>query len=82
MIEALAQMIRSAVFFIPLGIGAQEGAFVLISTAITGVPGLGLACAAVRRIRELIWIVLGLFGWMIYPMSLKEADIGRIAKDR
>lgn len=81
MIEALAQMIRSAVFFIPLGIGAQEGAFVLISTAITGVPGLGLACAAVRRIRELIWIVLGLFGWMTYPMSLKEADIGRIAKD-
>jgi len=72
MIEALAQMIRAAVFFIPLGIGAQEGAFVLISSAITGVPGLGLACAAVRRIRELTWILLGLVAWTIYPTGLKS----------
>jgi len=72
MIEALAQMIRAAVFFIPLGIGAQEGAFVVISAAITGVPGLGLACAAVRRIRELLWVLLGLFAWMIYPTRLKD----------
>jgi len=74
MIEALAQMIRAAVFFIPLGIGAQEGAFVLISSAITGVPGLGLACAAVRRIRELLWVLLGLFAWMIYPTRLKDTE--------
>ena len=72
MIEALAQMIRAAVFFIPLGIGAQEGAFVLISSAITGVPGLGLACAAVRRIREIFWIALGLVAWMAYPTSSRD----------
>lgn len=72
MIEALTQMIRSAVFFIPLGIGAQEGAFVFISNAITGVPSLGLACAAVRRIREITWVVFGLLAWLVYPTVLKS----------
>jgi hypothetical protein len=65
-------MIRAAVFFIPLGIGAQEGAFVVITTAVTGVPGLGLACAAVRRIRELVWILLGLLAWTLYPTKPKK----------
>ena len=77
MIEALAQMVRSAVFFIPLGIGAQEGAFVLISGAITGIPSLGLACAAVRRIREVSWIAFGLLAWMAYPTSQKEIQSER-----
>ncbi len=75
MMEALAQMIRAAIFFIPLGIGAQEGAFVIVTTAITGAPHLGLACAAVRRIREVCWIMLGLAAWTLYPTGLK--DTGR-----
>lgn len=74
MMEALAQMIRAAIFFIPLGIGAQEGAFVVVTTAITGAPHLGLACAAVRRIREICWIVLGLVAWTLYPTGLKNFD--------
>ncbi len=77
MMEALAQMIRAAVFFIPLGIGAQEGAFVVITTAVTGAPGLGLACAAVRRIREVSWILLGLLAWTLYPAKLKETSSDR-----
>lgn len=72
MMEALAQMIRAAVFFIPLGIGAQEGAFVVITTAVTGAPGLGLACAAVRRIREVFWILLGFAAWTLYPTKFKH----------
>mgnify|MGYP003624602081 FL=1 len=72
MIEALAQMVRSAMFFIPLAVGAQEGVFVLTITAITGVPSLGLACAVVRRIRELIFIAFGLAAAALYPVSLKD----------
>jgi len=72
MIEALAQMVRSAVFFIPLAVGAQEGVFVLTITAITGLPSLGLACAVVRRIRELIFVALGLAAAAFYPVSLKD----------
>lgn len=72
MIESLAQMVRSAVFFIPLAVGAQEGVFVLTITAMTGVPTLGLACAVVRRVRELIFVGLGLAAAALYPVSLKD----------
>lgn len=72
LIEAMTQMVRSAVFFIPLGIGAQEGTFVLIVGALTGNPTLGLASAAVRRIRELLWVILGIGAWAAYPVSAKE----------
>ena len=75
MIEAITQMVRTAVFFIPLAIGAQEGALLVISTALTGVPALGLACAAVRRCRELIWVVFGFIAAFSYPTSLKEAGL-------
>lgn len=73
MIEAITQMVRTAVFFIPLAIGAQEGALLVISTALTGMPALGLACAAVRRCRELIWVVFGFISAWAYPVALKEA---------
>ena len=59
-IEAVAQLVRFGTFFIPASIGAQEGAFLLVLTAITGSPGLGVAVAVVRRIRELVWISWGL----------------------
>ena len=55
-IEAAVQMIRTAAFFIPAGIGAQEGALMLACGAIAGSPNVGIAVALVRRFRELIWI--------------------------
>jgi glycosyltransferase 2 family protein len=66
LIEALAQLIRNASFFIPLNIGAQEGGMILIFTAL-GMPGtLGITVSFVRRIKELIWVFLGLaIGWGI-----------------
>lgn len=59
MIEAAAQLVRAGTFFIPASIGAQEGAFVVMCTAITGSPTLGVAAALVRRIREVLWIGCG-----------------------
>lgn len=63
-IEAVAQLVRTATFFIPASIGAQEGAFLVICGVITGEPALGLAVALVRRCREIVWILWGLaLGW-------------------
>jgi hypothetical protein len=64
-IEAAVQLVRSGAFFIPAGIGMQEGAFFVIIALLTGQPALGLAVAAVRRFREVIWIAWGLvLGWL------------------
>ena len=59
MIEAVAQMVRAGTFLIPASIGAQEGAFMLVYTVITGSPVLGIAAAMVRRLREILWLIWG-----------------------
>lgn len=68
MIEAVAQLIRAGTFFIPANIGAQEGGFLIMCTAITGSPALGLATALLRRFRELIWIVSGFALGLLYSV--------------
>ena len=63
-IEALLQLVRAGSFFIPLSLGAQEGGLIVIFTSMGMAGPLGLAVSFVRRIRELVWIALGLLlGW-------------------
>ncbi len=60
MIEAVLQLVRSVTFFIPANLGSQEGAYVLFGVALTGtVASVGLGAAIVRRLRELIVLLLG-----------------------
>jgi glycosyltransferase 2 family protein len=67
-IEAAAQLVRTGAFFIPAGIGAQEGVFLLVCSAVTGVPVLGVAVALVRRVRELTWLAWGSLLGAMYSM--------------
>lgn len=63
-IEAFVILVRSTLFFVPGDLGTQEAAHVLICSAVTGSPSLGLALAAVRRGRDLLWVAWGLgIGW-------------------
>ena len=73
LIEAVVQMIRTAAFFIPAGIGAQEGALMLTCGVITGSPNVGISAALVRRFRELIWIAVSLLLTSVYPVDVKLA---------
>jgi putative membrane protein len=73
-IESVAQMVRTGTFFIPASIGAQEGAFLVISGAITGSPSLGLAVGIVRRIREVIWIACGFAFGAVYSLRSEAVD--------
>lgn len=71
-IEAVAQLIRAGTFFIPANLGAQEGAFVITCTAITGSPTLGLATALIRRFRELVWIVWGFGQGFVFSLAARR----------
>ena len=74
-IEAAAQLVRAGLFFIPAGIGAQEGTFLVVCAAMTGSPTLGVAVAVVRRFREVLWLVWGgILGGMF---SLRKASGSR-----
>lgn len=70
MIEAVVQLVRVGVFFVPLAIGTQEGAFTVVVGALTGNPSLGVAAAVLRRCREIIVIGAGLLmGPLIFGKS-------------
>jgi uncharacterized protein (TIRG00374 family) len=59
-VEASVVLVRNALLFVPASIGAQEGTFLLVCGAITGVPAVAVAVALIRRLRELTWIVIGI----------------------
>lgn len=59
-IESILQLIRAGSFFIPLSLGAQEGGLILIFLSLGMGGPLGLAVSFARRIRELVWVGLGL----------------------
>jgi len=59
MIEAAAQLVRAAAFFVPSGLGVVDGSFVLVTGIVTGSTPLGFLVAVVRRARDLAWLGLG-----------------------
>jgi len=79
--EAVAQMVRTATFFIPVSIGVQEGAFLAMGAAITGSPTAGFAAAIVRRIREIVWIAWGMLVFYFLKPELSPADLEKQNKD-
>ena len=65
-LESLAQGARAAAFFIPAGLGAQEGGLVAVGLLL-GLPAEALlTLALVKRLRELIVGGLGLLLWQAY----------------
>ncbi len=77
LIESVAQVVRAAGFLIPSGLGAQEGALLLVVRLLTGPDGAGLALAVVRRLRELVWIVAGLVLALAYGVAPGKARRNR-----
>jgi len=74
MIEAVTQLVRAGTFFIPANLGAQEGAFVVVCSALTGRPDAGFAVALVRRFRDLLWIGGGLGLGAMYRSDVAGRD--------
>ena len=75
--EALAQLVRHGSFFIPLSIGAQEGGLLLIFTAMGMPSDLGLTVSFIRRIKELLWVGIGLIiGWRLafHPAQIRTEE--------
>ena len=59
-------------FFIPSNIGTQEGIFVIAVNALKDSTPLGLAVAVIRRLREVLWISIGLFLGFNQKIDFKE----------
>lgn len=71
-IQSVVLLVTTTLFFVPANLGTQEGALVLICGALLGSPALGLALAAIRRARDLVWIGGGLVIGSAFSMSLPD----------
>ena len=67
--ESLIHAISSAAFFVPGGLGVQEGGFILIGGALGLDPATCLALAGARRIRDLVIFAPGLLAWQAAESS-------------
>lgn len=59
-IEALGASIRFATFMVPASLGVLEGGYAAIFAALGLGGGAGVSFTLVRRMREAVWIVVGL----------------------
>ena len=67
-IEAFSLIINTALFFVPGGLGTQEGGKVLIFKLLSLDPVTGLTLGLARRLREMIWVALGLIVFAYRPL--------------
>jgi uncharacterized membrane protein YbhN (UPF0104 family) len=58
-IEAFGTAVRFATFLVPASVGAQEGGYVMTFVALGLPASTAVACGLTRRVRELLWIVVG-----------------------
>jgi len=71
-LESLGQAVRTGAFLAPAGIGVQEGAFVVLATALGLPPEIGLAVSLLKRGRELVVGVPGLIAWQIVEVRARR----------
>ncbi|MCK6454479.1 MAG: flippase-like domain-containing protein [Alphaproteobacteria bacterium] len=62
-IESLTAAVRSASFFMPGGLGLQEGGIMLLGHVLGIPPNAALGLAVVKRVRELMTGLPGLVAW-------------------
>ncbi|MGB8354289.1 MAG: flippase-like domain-containing protein [Chthoniobacteraceae bacterium] len=62
-LESICQGVRAAMFFIPGGLGVQEGGYMVVG-GLLGIPAdMALAISLIRRARELAIGIPGLLAW-------------------
>lgn len=62
-LESIIYAIRSAVFFVPAGLGFQEGGYVMVCAALGLPPEVALAVSLLKRGREVLLGVPALLAW-------------------
>jgi uncharacterized membrane protein YbhN (UPF0104 family) len=59
-IEAFANGIRFATFLVPASVGVLEGGYLAMFTPLGLAASTAIAFGLVRRVREVVWVVVGL----------------------
>ncbi len=79
-IAALTVFIKGGTFFIPGSLGAQEGGYTLLLVSFGYSEVTGITFALIRRLREILWILVGLGCLMLLKGKDVEQEIERAPK--
>ena len=60
LIQAFTSLFSNLFFFVPMSMGAREGGFALAVGGLSMAGAYGVYTSLIVRIRELIWIAIGL----------------------
>jgi glycosyltransferase 2 family protein len=74
LVEGIGLLIERATFLIPAKLVSQEGGKALILTMLGYPPGIGFAIGILRRIKEMVWVLLGLLSLMIHRIVMRPRE--------
>ncbi|MBQ0060440.1 MAG: flippase-like domain-containing protein [Bacteroidaceae bacterium] len=60
LIQAFSSLFANALFFSPMQLGAREGGLAIITSELSMKSAFGVTTGLITRVRELIWIVIGM----------------------
>jgi len=78
LIESMLNIVRSAGFAIPGGLGLQEGALILICSWVAIPTDLALALAVMKRAREILIGIPGIIAWLILESPVIRRILHRL----
>ena len=60
LIVAFSSLLANLLFFLPMQLGGREGGFALVVAGLSLSGAYGVFAALITRVREMVWIVIGL----------------------
>ena len=73
-LEALAVFVKGSTAFIPGSVGGQEAGSVALFVAFGYTPAVGVTFAIVRRVREILWVGIGLMALAAENRRASQSD--------
>lgn len=79
LILAFSSLMANLLFFIPMQLGGREGGFALAVNGIAVSGAYGVYAALITRVREMVWIIIGLALMKIGNKNVKDMiSMGRV----
>jgi glycosyltransferase 2 family protein len=75
LVEALGLLIERATFLIPAKLVSQEGGKALILSTLGYPAGVGFAIGVLRRLKEMVWVLIGLAALAAHRMINERAGV-------